>query len=353
MDGMRVFDFHCHGGDVRRTGEIRDYIHDENLSGLVLLSLPLAGFPGYRGEASNLNKAVLETKKHLNQQPHSAESVASSEVPPVYAFGSLDNRALTGRGGKGDSWDPAAQVAAMAAAGFDGLKLWEGKPELVSALNLMPDDSRIAEACREAARRDMPVIFHVADPPEFWGAAAGGLSLAGKGTPDFDELIAGAARLCRKAPDAVIVFPHLGFLAGRLEGAARFLDEAPNARFDLAPGNYFYGELSSGPDESRAFFERYRKRLLFGSDSFFFAAGDEPLGGESLEVNRKRCSRLRVFLESGAEVDNPYPLSRDEKPRIPGLALGLEILDAIFAGNARELLKSPPRPVGAAPGNES
>jgi predicted TIM-barrel fold metal-dependent hydrolase len=330
---LRIFDFHIHGGDVSRTGEIAEYIKTEELDGAVLLSLPLSGYPGARFEQTNLNAAVLESKRLLN--------TGIDAGPPVFAFGSLDNRALL----TGDAWDPARQVAALAQTGFDGLKLWEGKPELAAALGLMPDDSRLVEACREAGRQNMPVLFHIADPPEFWDREAGERFLSENDVPEFKALIRSAARLCHSVPETTIVFPHLLFLGGNLKNAADFLDESPNALFDLAPGNYFYEPLSNSSEKAAEFFQNYRYRILFGSDALFIPLDFGAFPGESLSGNKLRCHRLLEFLSTDKMVDNPYPLVPEGRRNSKGLALPKSTLDPILHGNARRILADSPRAV--------
>jgi hypothetical protein len=359
VKGLPVFDFHVHGGDLSRTEEIAEYARLEGLSGLCLLSLPLAGYPGAGGGTggtggtgggetgpggrygkapfilpATLNGPVLEAKKHLNRKTAGV---------PVYAFGCLDNRNLLEK--KHEAGGSPAQVAALHEAGFDGLKLWEGKPALAAALELTPDHPRIVEACREAGRRGMPVIFHVADPPEFWSPDAGEGFYTGAGAPGFSRLIEGAARLCGMAPDTILIFPHLMFLAADLVRAAAFLDRCPNARFDLAPGNYAYEPLSARRDEAASFFAAYTRRILFGSDGFFFAPGGKPLAGDSLESNRRRCSRLLEFLGSSGPVDNPYPLASSEYRQVRGLELPESVLAPMLRDNAMDIFPRPPREV--------
>ncbi|MCK5249087.1 MAG: amidohydrolase family protein, partial [Spirochaetaceae bacterium] len=197
--------------------------------------------------------------------------------------------------------------------------------------------------------REMPVIFHVADPPEFWEPEVGELSLFGKSVPAFKELVQGAARLCAKAPDTTIVFPHLLFLAADLPGAGAFLDQSPNACFDLAPGNYFYLPLSDNLSSARDFFSRYRKRILFGSDAFFFSDKQAPIPGDSLKGNRRRCHRLLNFLQKGAgeedTEDNPYPLTRDIRSSVRCLNLPEDLQESILSGNALRILPDTPAEV--------
>ncbi|RKX75770.1 MAG: hypothetical protein DRP60_08370 [Spirochaetes bacterium] len=335
MSELQVFDFHVHGGDVRRVSEIREYMKSEGLEGMVLLSMPLSGFPDGPPEPVNLNLTVLESKRQLNS--------GTDKSPEVYAFGSLDNSDLLK--GRRRDWDPVAQVAAMAEAGFDGLKLWEGKPELAAALGLMPDDRRLVDACREAGKQGIPVLFHIGDPPEFWSNESGKRSLSELEVPGFKALINSSARLCQAAPDTTFVFPHLLFLGGNLVEAAAFLNNSPNAMFDLAPGNYFYEPLSRNPEQAAEFFKSFRNRILFGSDAFFFPLDFKAFSGESLPGNQKRCRRLLDFLSSSETVDNPYPLVPEDRKTVQGLKLPESTLTPILQNNARRILPAIPRVV--------
>ncbi len=332
MPELQAFDFHVHGGDVRRVSEIRKYMKSEGLVGLVLLSMPLSGFPDGPHEPVNLNPFVLESKRQLNSDIDTS--------PEVYAFGSLDNSNLLK--GRRRDWDPAAQVEAMAEAGFDGLKLWEGKPELAAALVLMPDDRRLIDASRVAGKHGMPVLFHIGDPPEFWNKESGEYSLAGMEVPDFKTLIDSSARLCQAAPDTTFVFPHLLFLGGNLAEAAAFLKDSPNAMFDLAPGNYFYEPLNRNPEQAAEFFKSFRNRILFGTDAFFFPLDFKAFSGESLPGNQKRYRRLLDFLSSSKTVDNPYPLVPEGQKTVQGLNLPESTLAPILQNNARRILPAKP-----------
>jgi len=64
----------------------------------------------------------------------------------------------------------ARQVAALKAQGFDGLKLIEGKPEVRKLLPYPLDGPLYAELWAALEQEQFPVVFHVADPDEFWDA---------------------------------------------------------------------------------------------------------------------------------------------------------------------------------------
>jgi hypothetical protein len=332
---MDIIDFHVHGGSPERSNEIARYIEQSGISGLGMLSLPRPpdeNKPTYNDE-------ILEGLRRLRD---------ARPAFPVISFGSLEDAILSATsmpsdgGGRANASkspsDPGELVDALKARGFNGVKLWEGKPELVRRLSLYPDDERIIAVCRRAGELSMPVIFHVADPPSFW--KAGGPYDGESGLPGFRPLIEAAGRLASRVPGTTLIFPHLLFLAGDLSKAAGFLDENPACFFDLAPGNYMFSDLAHRPADAADFFSTYRRRLLFGTDGFWFAADDRLLAGDSFEGNLLRFTRLRDFLLTDREFDNPFPLNAAVYPRIRGLKLTEDTLRPILAENAKRIMEA-------------
>lgn len=341
-------DSHIHIGAEDRMEDLLAYVAALDLSMAGLLSLPTAGI-GAEGNATvNFNPEVLAAAASIRR-----------ELPGrrVVAYGSLDNRALLGLDGfRRSHWDPAGQVRELAAAGFDGLKLWEGKPDLQAALGITLDDPRLLECYREAGVRGMPVLVHVADPPLFWHAADTPWSYRDREVPSFEELLRQAGAIAEAVPATTFIFPHLLFLAEDLPRLDSFLEAAPNALVDLAPGNYLYPALGGVPvsrngrdprtaerttQEARDFFSRRRDRILMGSDAFFFSRGSTILPGTSLEENLERFLRLHRFLCSDALCGSPYANTPD-RPLIRGLALPPEVAEAPLTENGRRLFGAVP-----------
>jgi hypothetical protein len=332
---MDIIDFHVHGGSPERSNEIARYIEQSGISAMGMLSLPR---PPDDSKAT-YNDEIREGLRRIH---------GLRPAFPIISFGSLDDEALigsaiaSGDGSRADASrnpaDPGEFAEALKAQGFNGVKLWEGKPELVRRLSLNPDDERIIAVCRRAGELSMPVIFHVADPPSFW--KAGGPYDGDSGLPRFRPLIEAAGRLASRVPGTTLIFPHLLFLASDLPKAAGFLDANPACFFDLAPGNYMFSELSRRPADAAAFFKAYRRRLLFGKDGFWFPADDRLLAGDSYEGNLLRFTRLRDFLLTDREFDNPFPLSSASHPRIRGLKLTEDTLRPILAENAKRIMEA-------------
>jgi hypothetical protein len=331
------YDGHVHFGDFDRFPELQEYVRRLLLGTIGILSLPVAG-TGVKGDhIVNFNPEVLV-----------ASWLLSAQGTKVLSFGSLDNRYLLSSCSEdGELWDPAKQVREMGEAGFGGIKLWEGKPELQSTLQVPLDDPRLCAAYREAGKLGMPVLVHVADPPFFWTRDGGPWSYVHREVPGFDELIRQAGAICRCAPDTQFVFPHLLFLAGALRRLARFLDQYNNAWVDLAPGIYMYPALGAADADgnplsgeqysaSRSFFSKYETRILFGSDAFFLSPELELLPPHSLDENCKRYNTLLRFLAHTSMTKNPF-VPQPEVGYVVGLGLEAETVRTITKRNFNSL----------------
>lgn len=344
MVSYRISDSHVHIGAEERIEDLLVFVQALDLSLIGLLSLPTAGVGEEGDETVNFNPEVLAAAASIRRERSGCR---------VVAYGSLDNRALLCREGLDpETWDPTAQLREMAAAGFDGLKLWEGKPDLQAALGITLDDERLLSCYRVAGSLGMPVLVHVADPPLFWDAIDTPWSYRGRKVPAFEELLRQAAAIAAAAPQTTFIFPHLLFLAQDLPRLDAFLAEAQNAVLDLAPGNYFYPELGGVPvsrtacdedavtdatEASRAFFITWQDRILMGSDGFFFDRGSEILPGSTLEDNLERHLRLSRFLTTDDRFGSPYAHTPG-RPMIAGLSLPPEVAKAVLAENAHRLL---------------
>ena len=76
----------------------------------------------------------------------------------TYAFGGLEY--ITGR-------DNLTQVKNLREMGFDGIKMLEGKPTTRAALGRALDDTVYDAFYDYLEATAFPVLFHIADPPEF------------------------------------------------------------------------------------------------------------------------------------------------------------------------------------------
>jgi predicted TIM-barrel fold metal-dependent hydrolase len=350
---MRIDDAHVHFASAPRLGELERCLSEGRVSRLAAVSLPDA-----RG--IHFNPEVLYAKLRLGRR--------------CYGLGSFDHCARlhpdlfrSGEGGEasgqdaGEELDLAGQVDRLRELGFDGLKVFLGKPAFQRQVGLSLTDPPVERALARAAALGLPALIHVADPPVFWtagplAAAAGGPESAADlppAVPGYEELQAQALAVLDRHPRLIVIFAHLLMMAHDLPRLAGILAAHPNAYLDLAPGLYFYGELARRAEEAREFLIRFRQRLLFGSDAFWFDPAFEGLPLSPAAENLRRGRRLLEFLVTEHEMDNPFPYTREAQPRLRGLGLGRSregrrALREILRGNFRRLFPRTPAPVDPA-----
>ena len=246
-----------------------------------------------------------------------------------FGFGALDHR----HDAKGRVLQPySEQVNKLYQQGFSGLKVWLGKPLAEKLFSRDVRDPGIQEAFAAAGELRMPVLYHVADPPDFWEA---GGPCSGEEYSPFDRYIDDLVYCVERNPGVTFIVAHLIFLADRLDALSSILVSHPNLYTDTAPGRWFYAVLSQEGQQARAFFEKNSAQVLFGSDALFFPDSYGGLGGlPSLDETAATIRRINKFLATREKMDNPYPGSREQFPTVAGLGIDQEALARIMHGNA-------------------
>lgn len=256
------------------------------------------------------------------------------------------NHAARLTGGRVATPPLAEQAARLAAIGCDGVKLIESKPSVWQELKTPLSDDYFVPFWERVAALDLPVLWHVADPEEFWDPATTPAWARernwgyGPETVPKERLYAEVERVLQRHPGLRIVFPHFFFLSADLERAERFLAAHPAVRFDLAPGIELLYNLSRDPERSRAFFVRHADRIVFGSDIW---------SGMTAEQGRLRAWLVRRWLESDATFRVPpgadMLLGPPADGIIRGLALPSAVLSRIYAANFAQWAGATPRPL--------
>jgi predicted TIM-barrel fold metal-dependent hydrolase len=248
-----------------------------------------------------------------------------------------------------------AQIDTLRASGFDGLKLIEGKP-MVRQMLPLPLDGPAYEGMWAALEAiGMPVVFHVADPEEFWDAERcpdwareQGWFYGGGAYPLKEALYAEVDRVLARHPGLRIVFAHFYFLSADLARAGEFLDAHPGVCFDLTPGVEMYFNFARDVDRARDFFIHHQDRLIYGTDIGAAAIVDAPAGGLDMAESGGRSWVVRKFLESDATFSAPegvgHWLGMDAEG-FRGIALPREALEKIYRANFERLFGQAPAPL--------
>ncbi len=361
-----LIDSHIHFSSHDRLNELQRYCREIGAERICLLSLPVK-------QRINFNPEVLFAKARLGDRCY---GLASFDYSPLFFGGysgvGSSSGGRAGRGAEGASageagggsggpgltradLDLSGQVERFRELGFDGLKVFLGKPSFQSELDLKLNDPEVLPAFKRAESLEMPVLIHIADPLIFWsyqsvpGFIPPGWEQAvaegGGGIPAYEDLQAQALEVLEACPDLTVIFPHLLSMGQDISRLSGILETYPRVYLDLAPGLYFYYELDRQRDAAREFFARHSRRILFGTDAFWFPRWFSEFPHASVEDNLERGRYLLRFLSTEEPLDNPFVPTQRIQKQVRGLGLGADIMRRIRAENFTDLYPPVPRPV--------
>lgn len=138
------------------------------------------------------------------------------------------------------------------------------------------DDPDLDPVWQAAARLNVPVFIHTADPAEFWQPIDFNnerwLELAlfpnrryGEEFPSFEQLARERDNMIKRNPRTTFVVAHMAWYANDLPRLSRMMDEMPNMLVEVGAVLY---DIGRQPRAMRDFFLKYQDRILFGKDSY-------------------------------------------------------------------------------------
>ena len=273
----------------------------------------------------------------------------------VFVFGGLDVSAYF-RAPQQVGAIFASSLDGLSAAGCDGIKMIEGKPDMRKMLPIPPfDGAEFAPFWEKMAQTQMPLLFHVNDPEEFWDAervpdwARQRGWFYGDGTyinneTQYTEIF----NVLSKNPALKVIFAHFFFLSAQLPRLADLLDRYPNVHVDLTPGIEMYRNFTAAIEETREFFLKYQDRILFGTDIGARALLSSPQTDIQLSESLERVTLIRNFLENPGEFtlrpDSGFLFGTLKTP-FHGLDLPDTVLNKIYHKNFEKVVAPTPRPV--------
>jgi len=232
----------------------------------------------------------------------------------------------------------AEGVRRSVAAGAKGLKVWKVLGLTVrddAGVLLMPDDDQLVAVWEVCGDLGVPVVIHVADPVAFFEPvdrfnerleellANPSWSFADLRFPRFEQIIEALELLVAHNPATTFIGAHVGCYAEDLTWVSRMLSTYPNFYVDVAAR---IAELGRQPRAARRLFLDHADRILFGLDLF-------PPDAKEYAIHFR-------FLETG---DEHFAYSPEQPPpegrwAISGLELPDDVLQQIYAGNAKRLI---------------
>jgi hypothetical protein len=159
----------------------------------------------------------------------------------------------------------------MYAAGVEGYKMYEGKPNARKACGNIPlTDRKYSGFFKTLEQKGVPLALHLADPPEFWdplkltpyqvskGWFFGDMTFA-----SWQEIYDEVFSIVSNYKNTPVIIPQFGYLFPDLDKLSTLLDRYPNLFFDIAPAGNYFEFLENNVDACRSFFEKYSGRLIF------------------------------------------------------------------------------------------
>ncbi len=232
-----------------------------------------------------------------------------------------------------------ATIRRQQSLGMEGLKFWKILGLGIRGRDgryLRPDDARLSVIWQTAAELSLPVLIHIADPPAFFRPADcenerytelrahPDWSFCGEGLYRFEALMEMQEALLAGNPQTTFIVAHCGSYSENLAAVGRWLDAYPNMNIDIADR---INDLGRQPYTARAFFRRYRDRILLGTDM-------TPLDADRYPIYYR-------FLET---FDEYFDYSTAPEPpqgewKICGIGLEDDVLEDIYRKNAERLLR--------------
>jgi len=243
---------------------------------------------------------------------------------------------------RGDGGYLVEQVEHLMHAGFDGVKMWEGKPVQRKTVVPWPFDHAYYRPYWEyMAARGVPVTVHQGDVATCWNPAKPRENYADGAS--FESYIREAEAVLAAHPKLRISFAHFLWLSPWLDRLDRMFRAYPEMRIDLAMGSEYLHCLSNAPAEGRQFFTTWQHRILYGTD-----INDN----NSFRMTHGKAEMLRLFLETDEEFENLTALAQGLEPPVlhgrstfRGLNLPPDVLENVMARNFEEFAGAEPKPV--------
>ncbi len=232
------------------------------------------------------------------------------------------------------------------------------------------NDVRLDPIWAVAGELGIPIMLHVADPPEFWQPVNDANTWNGvlhgeyawwayyrEGYPSPEELLAERNEVIARHRSTTFICPHIGSSSHNLDQAADDLEALPNLFYDIAARIPELGVPGRRRNHARAFLVEHQDRVLFGTDIIFdmtnvptgtqaqslFQPGEIPLAGadpEDAYVDSTVAfveSHIQFLATDEVQVDPPFRRSRNGYA-IHGLGLPAPVLEKILCRNAERLI---------------
>ncbi len=252
--------------------------------------------------------------------------VIKALYPTTYAYGSLE---YFYQPNADEPRNLVSQAREFMRLGFEGIKMIEGNPNFRKSIALATDSPLYEPYFTYVEENEIPLVWHIADPPHYWRyetcpeRVQQHLSGYWDGSyVPYEEFYREALAVLERHPYLYATFAHFAFLSADLDRLSAILDKYPNVCVDLTPGSEMFVNFAKNREEARAFFYRYHRRILFGTDNYIDA---DP--AQCVPHDLMRYGLTQKALESNESYTGLW-----DTP-CHGLNLDDYVLKDIYAGN--------------------
>lgn len=271
-----------------------------------------------------------------------------------YVFSSLDVSGYF-MAGKNLGKHMAKHIKNMRKCGCDGVKIIEGKPSMRKILPVPDFD----ELCWEPfwaymESEQIPILWHLNDPEEYWELETATPLKKQMGDVYDETYISRESQysqvfhILQRHPNIKIIFAHFFFMSRQLQQLGQLFDTYPNIMVDMTPGSEMYRHLSANHDQAQAFFKKYYKRILYGTDVASRCVMLSRMEDFNEKENLRRLEIIDSFFTPGMDTvigsDGEYLLDVADF-RLRGLDLIQEELNHIYFRNFLDFVGETPAPV--------
>lgn len=310
LNGIQVIDCHQHLWGRPGIPELRAFLEERHLAASCVLAIPPC-------KCEKVD--ILQNFLILN--------LKAQDPGRIYFLAGPDPAHLAKPGGAVAFAEEAQSLLEM---GADGFKMLQGKPDMRREIGIAMDSPLYDPYFALLESTGTPVLWHVADPEEFWSRET---------APEFalkfgwvyddpaylpkKELYAEVDRVLAKHPNLRVILAHFYFRSASIPYATEFLERWPNVVFDITPGWEMYTNFRKDLPGWKQFFTRYHDRILFGTD---IIGGRQAVDPSQASTNLDSIHKICDFLGTG-----------------DGLGLDTDALHKILSQNFLALMGNKPR----------
>lgn len=270
-------------------------------------------------------------------------AILKLEDETIYAQGGLSYPGSGGWRTKLDEDSLKRQAMELMELGFDGMKMLETKPDRYKRLNYRVDSSYYESYFTYLEEHQIPLLWHVADPEEFWeydklteNAKKRGWYYGDGSFPMRQDIYGEVLRVLERHPQLQVVFPHFFFQYGNPELIRKLFGWYPNLHIELTPCPEMYRDFQLNRDVWKKFFVQYSDRILFGTD---------VNGGVELWMKKRLVQDITRFLITEDEFTAFEYYGIDYAYSLKGFGLQEEVTQQILSKNFTRIMGEQPRKI--------